>query len=132
MYWDNDRIADYYAANSYRAELNFMEVRSDYINNLMIVDAIFVPDCRAYIDGDFNADYNDSAVYVMNEIDHAVWDANKTLDSGMDIDEDLSLSIIETDSYIRVVGCTTFEGADLLENAFIDCEKFGLVEFICK
>lgn len=132
MYWDNNRIADYYAANTRRAEINFQNRRADYLNDLMIIDAIFVPDTRAFINRDFNEDYTDDAVNAINGIDEAVWDANKTLDSNMDIDEDLSLSMIETDSYVRVVGCTTYEGADLLEDAFIDCKKFGSVEFICK
>lgn len=132
MYWDNNRIADYYAANNYRAEVKFDEIRRSYINDLIIVDAIFVPDRRAFINRDFNEDYTDSAVYAMNEVDHAVWEANKTLNSDMDIDEDLTLSMIETDSYIRVVGCTTDRGMDLLENALIDCKKFGAVEIIFK
>lgn len=130
MYWDNDRIADYYAAKDYRAEINFMRRRSEYINSLIIVDAIWVYDSRAYVDGDFSPAANSA----YGALDAAIWDANKTLDSGMelDVDEDLTLSMIETDNYCRVVGCTTDEGMELLENALIDCQKFGSVEILFK
>lgn len=134
MYWDNSRIADYYAAKDYRAEMNYLRRRSEYINSLIIVDAIWVFDSRAFVDGDFNGEFTSAANTAYGALDSAVWDANKTLDSGMelDIDEDLTLTLVENDNYCRVVGCTTDEGMDILENALIDCRSFGSVEIFCK
>jgi len=128
MYWDNNRIADYYASGAAKSERNYNELRRQYVNSLYIIDAIWVFDVRAFEDGDLNAEFTFDANKAFGSLDTAVYSANRALDSEFDLDDDLTLSLIEKDSYVRIVGCANDEGADAVCAALHECRKFGIVE----
>ena len=128
MYWDNNRIADYYASDSARSERSYNELRTQYVNSLYIIDAIWVFDERAFEDGDLDGEFTFDANATFGALDTAVYTANRALNSEFDLDEDIALSFIEKDSYVRIVGCANDEGADAVCSVLHECRKFGIVE----
>ena len=131
--YDNEKIAEIYAYNNWKANARWEVHRNMYLNDLAVIKAIFYPTANAL---DEEGEFTDAANDALNLLEDAVHTANAGLDSYFEV-EDYELAFItllddRNNEYYVVVGMTDDEGVNLIEDALIECSKFGVTDIILK
>lgn len=133
MYYDNAKIAEIYAYNSWKANARWEVHRNMYINDLAVIKAIFYPTAAAF---DEEGEFTDAATDALDLLEDSTHAANCGLDGYFEVEEYelkfITLFDDQYNEYYLVVGMTDDDGVALIEDALIECSKFGVTDILIK